>query len=102
ATKDHTQIEIKPPPPPAISIDSAIDELPKEPKVPFFTHLSQRRENTWVISLFVILHLVAFAATMIVNDCWQNSHGDCALKPLGRFSFQPLWENPLLGPSASA
>ncbi|KAA8546347.1 hypothetical protein F0562_002914 [Nyssa sinensis] len=39
---------------------------------------------------------------MIVNDCWRNSHGDCALQPLGRLSFQPLSENPLLGPSASA
>ncbi|KAB1205425.1 Rhomboid-like protease 4 [Morella rubra] len=38
---------------------------------------------------------------MFVNDCWTNSHQDCALKVLGRLSFQPLSENPLLGPSAS-
>ncbi|XP_057490306.1 RHOMBOID-like protein 8 [Actinidia eriantha] len=102
-TKDHTQIEINPPPPLRLSIDSIPDEYGKEQRVPFFGHLLRRkRENTWVISLFIIGHLVAFAATMIVNDCWQNSHGDCLLKPLGRLSFQPLSENPLLGPSASA
>ncbi|GMP48128.1 hypothetical protein CsSME_00015592 [Camellia sinensis var. sinensis] len=100
-TKDHTPIEIKAPQP-RVSIDFASDELGREQRVPFFRPLSQRRENTWIISLFVILHLVAFAATMIVNDCWKNSHRDCALKPLGRLSFQPLSENPLLGPSSSA
>ncbi|GMP47649.1 hypothetical protein CsSME_00015302 [Camellia sinensis var. sinensis] len=99
-TKDHTPIEIKAPQP-RVSIDFASDELGREQRVPFFRPLSQRRENTWIISLFVILHLVAFAATMIVNDCWKNSHRDCALKPLGRLSFQPLSENPLLGPSSS-
>ncbi|GMP92880.1 hypothetical protein CsSME_00042940 [Camellia sinensis var. sinensis] len=100
-TKDHTPIEIKVPLP-RISIDFALDELGKEQRVPFFRALSQMRENTWIISLFVILHLVAFAATMIVNDCWKNSHCDCALKPLGQLSFQPLSENPLLDPSSSA
>ncbi|KAK2994842.1 hypothetical protein RJ640_026039 [Escallonia rubra] len=64
--------------------------------------LPQGEANTWVISLFVIIHLIAFASTMIVNDCWRNSNGDCSLKPLGRLSFQPLPENPLLGPSANA
>ena len=62
---------------------------------------TRKREDSWVISLFVVLHIVAFAATMFVNDCWQNSHRDCAIKVLGRLSFQPLWENPLLGPSSS-
>ncbi|XP_059630248.1 RHOMBOID-like protein 8 [Cornus florida] len=98
--KDQTQIEIKPQQP-RFSVDCADDSL-KGQRVPFFGPLSQKRENTWVISLFVMLHLLAFAATMIVNDCWQNSHGECALSPLGRLSFQPLSENPLLGPSASA
>ncbi|KAG4996968.1 hypothetical protein JHK84_028001 [Glycine max] len=29
---------------------------------------------------------------MFVNDCWNNSHGDCVLQALRRFSFQPLSE----------
>ncbi|KAH9690926.1 RHOMBOID-like protein 8 [Citrus sinensis] len=71
-------------------------------KAPFFKSRGRKRgTDTWVISVFVILHVVAFAATMAVNDCWRNSHGNCALKMLGRLSFQPISENPLLGPSAS-
>nr|GMD55150.1 RHOMBOID-like protein 8 [Ipomoea batatas] len=85
-----------------LSVDG--EDLIEEQRVefPLFRPTSQRSENSWIISLFVIIHLVVFAATMIVNDCWHNSHGDCAIKPLGRLSFQPLAENPLLGPSASA
>ncbi|XP_047320897.1 RHOMBOID-like protein 8 [Impatiens glandulifera] len=85
-----------------LSLDVVSKDLHKEQKVPFFRSISQRGDNTWLISLFVIIHLVAFTSTMIVNDCWHNSHGYCTLKSLGRFSFQPLSENPLLGPSASA
>ncbi|KAL2242816.1 UNVERIFIED_CONTAM: RHOMBOID-like protein 8 [Sesamum indicum] len=87
-----------------MSAELTAEELLKEQRIPFpfFRPLSQRKENTWLISVFFILHLIAFAATMIVNDCWENSHAQCALKQLGRFSFQPLSENPLLGPSASA
>ncbi|XP_047179240.1 RHOMBOID-like protein 8 [Vigna umbellata] len=61
----------------------------------------RRRGDTWVVSVFVIIHIGVFIATMLVNDCWTNSHGDCLLQTLGRFSFQPLPENPLLGPSQS-
>lgn len=103
----QTQVEIKQQCVPTASTfptEMTADDLLKEDEVPFpfFRPLSQKRANTWIISLFVILHLSAFTVTMIVNDCWENSHGDCALKPLRRFSFQPLSENPLLGPSASA
>ncbi|XP_058088714.1 RHOMBOID-like protein 8 [Magnolia sinica] len=75
-------------------------ESPKE-QILFFGSRYQRKENTWVILLFVVLHLVVFVATMFINDCPQNSRGDCSLKSLGRFSFQSLAENPLLGPSSS-
>ncbi|CAN4123945.1 unnamed protein product [Withania somnifera] len=106
-SKFQAQVEIKQHSGPIagrFSTELTADELLKEDRVPFplFRPLSQKRANTWIISLFVILHLGAFTATMIVNDCWKNSHGDCALKTLRRFSFQPLAENPLLGPSASA
>lgn len=72
-------------------------------RVPFFAR--RRSEHTWVVSLLVVINLGAFVATMLVNDCPGNSGGgggrQCVLRPLGRFSFQPLNENPLLGPSAS-
>lgn len=102
-SKLQTQIDIKPPPPPFFT-ESAAETL-QEPKLSFFASRyrrpRRRRADTWLISLFVILHIVAFMATMVVNDCWSKSHGDCALKAFGRLSFQPLSENPLLGPSAS-
>ncbi|KNA12891.1 hypothetical protein SOVF_121290 [Spinacia oleracea] len=66
-------------------------------RIPFFGSMSKNKETTWVISLFVFVHLVAFFCTMIVNNCWSKSHGDCTL-----MFFQPLSENPLLGPSSSA
>ncbi|CAB4297529.1 unnamed protein product [Prunus armeniaca] len=102
-SKLQTQIDIKPPPPPFFT-ESASESL-QEPKLSFFASRyrrpRRRRADTWLISLFVILHIVAFMATMVVNDCWSKSHGDCALKAFGRLSFQPLSENPLFGPSAS-
>ncbi|KAF5450810.1 hypothetical protein F2P56_031130 [Juglans regia] len=117
-SKFHTHIEIKAPtpPPPTLAPPAAwpfSSELVEttttatstlqDQRIPFFRSRSRRRigEDTWVISVFVILHIVAFFATMFVNDCWTNSHHDCALKVFGRLSFQPLSENPLLGPSAS-
>ncbi|KAF3445743.1 hypothetical protein FNV43_RR10920 [Rhamnella rubrinervis] len=124
-SKFQTQIEIKaplPPPPPSSFFtdlavvenphvkatpppffsDLAVDQTLQEEKVPFFKSRSRRpRGDTWLVSVFVILHIIAFVATMLVNDCWRKSYGDCAFKALGRLSFQPLSENPLLGPSAS-
>ncbi|XP_077247585.1 inactive RHOMBOID-like protein 8 [Tasmannia lanceolata] len=67
----------------------------------FFGSRFQRKENTWVISFFVVIHMVAFIVTMFINNCPQNSHGDCMMKSLRRFSFQPITENPLVGPSSS-
>uniref|UniRef100_M1A838 RHOMBOID-like protein n=1 Tax=Solanum tuberosum TaxID=4113 RepID=M1A838_SOLTU len=101
SSKSQTQVEIKQQCAPMASTFSTEMTADERVPFPFFRPLSQKRANTWIISLFVILHLGAFTVTMIVNDCWENSHGDCALKPLRRFSFQPLSENPLLGPSAS-
>ncbi|KAJ7959071.1 Rhomboid-like protein [Quillaja saponaria] len=97
-SKFHTRIEIKPSS--AKFSDDVTDNL-QEQKIPFFKSGFRNHGDTWVISVFVIVHIVAFFATMVVNDCWTNSHGDCAVKALGRLSFQPLSENPLLGPSAS-
>ena len=55
-------------------------------------------------SLFVpfisIVDVILFILTMYVNNCPQHSD-DCVLEFLRRFSFQPLRENPLLGPSSS-
>ena len=54
----------------------------------------------WLVPVFVVVNSVLFSITMYVNDCPKNS-ASCIGTFLGRFSFQPLKENPLLGPSPS-
>ncbi|XP_022934845.1 RHOMBOID-like protein 1 isoform X1 [Cucurbita moschata] len=54
---------------------------------------------SWLIPSFVIANIIMFIITMYVNNCPKNSV-TCIARFLGRFSFQPLKENPLLGPSS--
>ncbi|XP_050384687.1 RHOMBOID-like protein 1 [Argentina anserina] len=55
----------------------------------------------WLIPTFVVVNVIMFGVTMYVNNCPKNSVS-CIATFLGRFSFQPFKENPLLGPSSSA
>lgn len=55
---------------------------------------------SWLIPAFVIANIVVFVVTMYVNNCPKNSV-NCVADSLGRFSFQPFKENPLLGPSST-
>ncbi|CAI0395449.1 unnamed protein product [Linum tenue] len=97
------------PPPPGTTVPApfdfaapAEDLASEEPTTPFFRSRSRhRRSDTWIVSAFVICYLVVFFVTMFVNDCRRNSAGDCAARSLSRLSFQPLSENPFLGPSSS-
>jgi hypothetical protein len=50
----------------------------------------------WLIPAFVIANVVMFIITMYVNNCPKN-YVSCIARFLGRFSFQPFKENPLLG-----
>ncbi|NP_001242137.1 inactive rhomboid protein 1-like [Glycine max] len=58
-----------------------------------------RKWFAWLIPLFVVANVAMFAITMYVNNCPRNSVS-CIASFLGRFSFQPFKENPLLGPSS--
>ncbi|XP_028783406.1 RHOMBOID-like protein 1 [Neltuma alba] len=58
-----------------------------------------KRWFPWLIPFIVIANIVVFVITMYVNNCPKNSVS-CVARFLGRFSFQPLKENPLLGPSS--
>jgi len=63
-----------------------------------------RRWLPWLVPTFVGANIVLFILTMYVNDCPKHSFtgsSSCVAPFLGRFSFQPLKENPLLGPSSS-
>jgi hypothetical protein len=59
-----------------------------------------RRHSSWLVPLMVAANVVLFLISMYVNDCPKNS-SRCYATFLGRFSFQPTKENPLLGPSSS-
>lgn len=58
------------------------------------------RWKPWLVPAFIIANIVLFAVTMFVNNCPRNS-SSCTVSFLGRFSFQPVKENPLLGPSSN-
>lgn len=60
-----------------------------------------KKRFPWLIPLFIVANTVMFFITMYVNNCPKNSLS-CVAGFLGRFSFQPFKENPLLGPSSSA
>ncbi|OVA16520.1 Peptidase S54 [Macleaya cordata] len=59
-----------------------------------------RRWFPWLIPFFVIVNVILFGITMFINNCPKNSVS-CIAGFLGRFSFQPFKENPLLGPTSS-
>ncbi|KAJ4972126.1 hypothetical protein NE237_005225 [Protea cynaroides] len=59
-----------------------------------------RRWFPWLMPTFVAINVALFFITMYINNCPKNSFS-CVAPFLGRFSFQPFRENPLLGPSAS-
>ncbi|CAA7410878.1 unnamed protein product [Spirodela intermedia] len=63
---------------------------------------AQRLWTSWMVPAFVVANIVMFLVTMYVNNCPRhgNFYGKCVARFLGRFSFQPLRENPLFGPSA--
>jgi len=61
-----------------------------------------RRWSPWLVSAATAACVAIFLVTMYVNDCPRhNSNSNCAAGFLGRFAFQPLRENPLLGPSSA-
>ncbi|XP_072979260.1 RHOMBOID-like protein 2 [Typha angustifolia] len=59
----------------------------------------------WLVPAFVVANVAVFIATMYVNNCPGNGGSGaskCVLRSvLGRFSFEPFKENPLLGPSSA-
>ncbi|KAJ8766211.1 hypothetical protein K2173_021728 [Erythroxylum novogranatense] len=72
---------------------------------PYYVETSDKTWTSWLIPTFVIANVAVFVAVMYVNNCPRKNlglDGDCVAKFLGRFSFQPLRENPLFGPSSSS
>ncbi|XP_073002529.1 RHOMBOID-like protein 2 [Typha latifolia] len=66
-------------------------------------YVADREWTSWVIPMFVVANVAVFVGVMYVNNCpaHPNPFGSCVAPFLHRFSFQPLRENPLFGPSSS-
>ncbi|EOA37577.1 hypothetical protein CARUB_v10011917mg [Capsella rubella] len=64
-------------------------------------HRGDTQWTSWLTPTIVVANVAVFIVVMFINDCPKTTNGDCVAKFLRRFSFQPLRENPLLGPSSS-
>jgi len=70
----------------------------------YYVETAEKQWTSWLIPMFVVANIVVFIVVMYVNDCPNKNLGSersCVAKFLGRFSFQPLKENPLFGPSSA-
>ncbi|XP_021652055.2 RHOMBOID-like protein 5 [Hevea brasiliensis] len=87
----------KRPPSPDIEKSSYV----KHPPPPPFTPPPPEQWCSWVVPLIFAANITMFVYAMYVNDCPATTGSDnCILYDLlGRFSFQPLKENAVLGPS---
>ncbi|RXI01023.1 hypothetical protein DVH24_001257 [Malus domestica] len=69
----------------------------------YYVGTSETQWTSWLIPMFVVANVVVFIVAMSINNCPKHnlSFADkCVAKFLGRFSFEPLRENPLFGPSS--
>ncbi|XP_057525389.1 RHOMBOID-like protein 2 [Amaranthus tricolor] len=64
---------------------------------------SERQWTSWLVPMIVVANVAMFVVVMFINNCPKNNFGfdACVARFLGRFSFQPLKQNPLLGPSSN-
>ncbi|GJN40057.1 hypothetical protein PR202_gb29224 [Eleusine coracana subsp. coracana] len=77
---------------------------PQQQPSPFYyddAAAQERHHRSWLVPLVVVANVAMFLVVMFYNNC-PSSGGNCVgRRYLRRFSFQPLKENPLLGPSAA-
>ncbi|XVF53655.1 hypothetical protein PTKIN_Ptkin05aG0116200 [Pterospermum kingtungense] len=59
--------------------------------------------TSWMVPMFVVTNIAVFIVVLYINNCPDHRPvgKSCVARFLGRFSFQPLRENPLFGPSSS-
>ncbi|XWS37784.1 hypothetical protein CRYUN_Cryun19dG0074900 [Craigia yunnanensis] len=71
----------------------------------FLIEDTETQWTSWLVPMFVVANIAVFIVVMYVNNCPEHRHtrlvGKCVARFLGRFSFEPLRENPLFGPSSS-
>jgi hypothetical protein len=85
---------------PPFSSDIEAARYPPPPPPSFYMQ-QPRQWFSWLVPLIFIANVAMFVYSMYINDCPAYLNQDVCLfyQYLGRFSFQPFRENPLLGPS---
>ena len=67
--------------------------------------IQQQQHMPWMVPTFAALHVLAFILVMSHNNCDMRTNiignNACVFSTLKRFSFQPLKENPFLGPTTA-
>jgi hypothetical protein len=81
-----------PPPPPQA-----------HPQHPAGRETAEREWVPWVVPVFVAANVAMFAVAMYANNCPAHARRKRCVGAglLRRFAFQPLSQNPLLGPSSA-
>uniref|UniRef100_A0ACD5TTF4 Uncharacterized protein n=1 Tax=Avena sativa TaxID=4498 RepID=A0ACD5TTF4_AVESA len=90
---------------------STKQEAGKVPSPLYPQHEGEREWTPWLVPSILVANIVVFVLAMYYNNCPAHSNNtttkaraaadgqQCVARFLGRFSFQPLRQNPLLGPS---
>ncbi|CAM0870446.1 unnamed protein product [Alopecurus aequalis] len=84
----------------------------KVPSPLYPQHEGEREWTPWLVPSIIVANLILFVLAMYYNNCPAHmatatkaqrdaGAGKCVARFLGRFAFQPLRENPLLGPSSA-
>lgn len=75
------------------------------PPSPFYNDpiTLEKTHKPWLVPTIVVVEIIVFVFEMVVNNCpgHDSAYGSCVAKFLGRLSFQPWKENPLLGPTSN-
>lgn len=78
-------------------------EAGKVPAPLYPQHEGEREWTPWLVPSIFVANLVVFVVAMYYNNCPAHTAKgqQCVARFLHRFSFQPLRQNPLLGPSSA-
>ncbi|EMS68810.1 Inactive rhomboid protein 1 [Triticum urartu] len=84
----------------------AKQEPGKVPSPLYPQHEGEREWTPWLVPSILVANITVFTIAMYYNNCPAHNakpgrDGQCVARFLHRFSFQPLRQNPLLGPSSA-
>lgn len=73
----------------------------------YYKETTNKQWTPWLVPMVAVAEVIFFVIVMFVNSCPDNygatslfgQSRHCVASFLGRLSFQPWKENPLLGPS---